>query len=267
MDDTRWHPRAGDDRWRGEDAQARAGHQGGHRTGASLGAWAFFARHPALCSPSNRVLAPDGSLSAPRSASIGQASAAESPITVGTLTPDDVYEEDYAEDYADEDDGDYDDEEAFFGGESRQHRTVKLLLSGGIAGVISRSATAPLDRLKMLLQVNDAERRMTMKEGLRIMAKEGTVKSFFKGNGTNVLKIAPGTSIGWMDGWMDGCECSSAFHWRATYRRIDVSTIRRSTPGKTAADSLGQLRIRADDACSPRTVSPPRLQKPPSSSR
>ena len=126
------------------------------------------------------------------------APAAGPPITVGTLTPDDVYEEDYAEDFDDDDDDDddeYGDEEEFLDGETRQHRTVKLLVSGGIAGVISRSATAPLDRLKMLLQVNDAERRMTMKEGLRIMAKEGTVKSFFKGNGTNVLKIAPGTAL------------------------------------------------------------------------
>ena len=74
-------------------------------------------------------------------------------------------------------------------------RTVKLLMAGGLAGVVSRTATAPLDRLKMLLQVNDAEKRMTMKEGLRYMAREGTIKSFFKGNGTNVIKIAPETAI------------------------------------------------------------------------
>lgn len=111
-------------------------------------------------------------------------------ITVGTLTPDDVYEEDYEEDYDDEYDEFEELDEA-----ARHHRTAKLLLSGGIAGVISRSATAPLDRLKMLLQVNDGVRRMTMKEGLRMMAKEGTIKSFFKGNGTNVVKIAPETAI------------------------------------------------------------------------
>jgi solute carrier family 25 phosphate transporter 23/24/25/41 len=74
-------------------------------------------------------------------------------------------------------------------------RTVKLLLAGGLAGVVSRTATAPLDRLKMLLQVNDAEKRMTMREGLRYMAREGSIKSFFKGNGTNVIKIAPETAI------------------------------------------------------------------------
>ena len=187
MDDMRRHPWAGGDRWCGEDAQGDGQRQ--YRTGLSLGAWAFLSRRTAVCSPSTRTSAPEGSLPAPASSP----SALDPPITVGTLTPDDVFEEDYPEDYGD-DEYDDDGEDGFLDGETRQHRTVKLLLSGGIAGVISRSATAPLDRLKMLLQVNDAERRMTMKEGLRIMAKEGTVKSFFKGNGTNVLKIAPGSS-------------------------------------------------------------------------
>lgn len=74
-------------------------------------------------------------------------------------------------------------------------RTTKLLMAGGLAGVVSRTATAPLDRLKMLLQVNDATKRMTMREGIRRMAQEGSLKSFFKGNGANVIKIAPETAI------------------------------------------------------------------------
>ncbi len=95
-------------------------------------------------------------------------------------------EEDYDED---------EDEEEEQVGFMYPSRTVKLLLAGGLAGVVSRTATAPLDRLKMLLQVNDAEKRMTMREGLRYMAREGSIKSFFKGNGTNVIKIAPETAI------------------------------------------------------------------------
>ena len=109
--------------------------------------------------------------------------------------PSTVYDEDSIDMV--EDDEFYDDEE-----EEDEHvgfmypsRTVKLLLAGGIAGVVSRTATAPLDRLKMLLQVNDAEKRMTMREGLKYMAREGSIKSFFKGNGTNVIKIAPETAI------------------------------------------------------------------------
>lgn len=74
-------------------------------------------------------------------------------------------------------------------------RPLKLLASGAIAGAVSRTATAPLDRLKMLLQVHDGKQRMTMRSGLRSMAAEGSLKAFFKGNGTNVVKIAPETAI------------------------------------------------------------------------
>ncbi len=35
--------------------------------------------------------------------------------------------------------------------------SAKLLLSGGVAGAISRTATAPIDRLKFILQVQDGQ--------------------------------------------------------------------------------------------------------------
>ena len=35
--------------------------------------------------------------------------------------------------------------------------SAKLLLSGGVAGAVSRTATAPIDRLKFLLQVQDGQ--------------------------------------------------------------------------------------------------------------
>ncbi|KAL4433743.1 hypothetical protein ABPG75_000184 [Micractinium tetrahymenae] len=75
------------------------------------------------------------------------------------------------------------------------YRPFKLLLAGGVAGAVSRTATAPMDRLKMLLQIQDCQRGLTIKEGIRKMAAEGTVHAFFKGNGTNVVKIAPETAI------------------------------------------------------------------------
>jgi len=58
----------------------------------------------------------------------------------------------------------------------------------GLAGAISRTATAPIDRLKMLLQVQESQ-HLTLRQGLKIMASEGSVRAYFKGNGTNALKV------------------------------------------------------------------------------
>ncbi|PSC68761.1 Calcium-binding mitochondrial carrier S [Micractinium conductrix] len=80
-------------------------------------------------------------------------------------------------------------------GEWDTYRPLKLLLAGGVAGAVSRTATAPIDRLKMLLQIQDCSRGLTIQEGIRKMTAEGSVRSFFKGNGTNVVKIAPETAI------------------------------------------------------------------------
>lgn len=95
--------------------------------------------------------------------------------------------------YVEEEEGFYEEEEEET--EWDTYRPFKLLLAGGVAGAVSRTATAPMDRLKMLLQIQDCERGLTIKEGIRKMAAEGTVRAFFKGNGTNVVKIAPETAI------------------------------------------------------------------------
>lgn len=47
-----------------------------------------------------------------------------------------------------------------------ESRTSKMFVSGGLAGAVSRTATAPLDRLKLLLQVQDTKHGMTVKEVL-----------------------------------------------------------------------------------------------------
>ncbi|XP_045531265.1 calcium-binding mitochondrial carrier protein SCaMC-2 isoform X3 [Pieris brassicae] len=67
------------------------------------------------------------------------------------------------------------------------------LLAGGIAGAFSRTCTAPLDRLKVFLQVNPT--RENMLRCLARMINEGGINGLWRGNGINVIKIAPESAI------------------------------------------------------------------------
>ncbi|XP_053623910.2 calcium-binding mitochondrial carrier protein SCaMC-2 isoform X3 [Plodia interpunctella] len=67
------------------------------------------------------------------------------------------------------------------------------LLAGGIAGAFSRTCTAPLDRLKVFLQVNPT--RENMSKCFKRMIKEGGITGLWRGNGINIIKIAPESAI------------------------------------------------------------------------
>ncbi|KAF7475577.1 hypothetical protein GHT09_013526 [Marmota monax] len=90
----------------------------------------------------------------------------------------------------------------------------KFLLSGAMAGAVSRTGTAPLDRAKVYMQVGEPlgtgrgggamvlqevysskTNFMNLLGGLRSMVQEGGVRSLWRGNGINVLKIAPEYAI------------------------------------------------------------------------
>nr|XP_040146520.1 mitochondrial carrier protein SCaMC-3L isoform X2 [Ictidomys tridecemlineatus] len=72
----------------------------------------------------------------------------------------------------------------------------KFLLSGAMAGAVSRTGTAPLDRAKVYMQVYSSKTNfMNLLGGLRSMVQEGGVRSLWRGNGINVLKIAPEYAI------------------------------------------------------------------------
>uniref|UniRef100_A0A7S4DNY2 EF-hand domain-containing protein n=1 Tax=Lotharella globosa TaxID=91324 RepID=A0A7S4DNY2_9EUKA len=97
-------------------------------------------------------------------------------------------------------------------------RFLETFIAGGIAGAVSRTCTAPLDRLKLLLQTDTAGKYTGIVSGLREIYEEGKqhrlsgsrskttratgwrgilggLMAFFRGNGTNVVKIAPETAI------------------------------------------------------------------------
>ena len=71
---------------------------------------------------------------------------------------------------------------------------VAKLYSGCIAGAVSRTVTAPIDRLRMMMQTQTGT-NLGFTEGLRKIWQEGGPRSFFRGNGVNIIKIAPETSI------------------------------------------------------------------------
>lgn len=74
------------------------------------------------------------------------------------------------------------------------------LVCGATAGAVSRSFTAPLERVKVLLQVQDLGTGGGARyEGVsgslrRIWAEEGW-RGMFRGNGTNVLRVAPSAAV------------------------------------------------------------------------
>lgn len=74
----------------------------------------------------------------------------------------------------------------------------RQLLSGAIAGAVSRTCTAPLDRLKIYMQVFAAKRSLNLAGVWKMMVAEGGYLSLWRGNGVNVLKITPETGIKFM---------------------------------------------------------------------
>lgn len=70
---------------------------------------------------------------------------------------------------------------------------ITTVLSGAIAGAISRTTTAPIDRIKTFMMVQKHSKGVVslFKE---LLEKDG-VRGLFKGNGTNVVKIMPETAI------------------------------------------------------------------------
>ena len=80
--------------------------------------------------------------------------------------------------------------------EAQQSGIAKKLVCGGIAGVVSRTATAPFDRVKVLLQVQGQQKVVGSSQnlGIRKMFKAMIEEGFFtmwRGNTINCLKIFP----------------------------------------------------------------------------
>ncbi|TRY86083.1 hypothetical protein DNTS_030173 [Danionella cerebrum] len=94
--------------------------------------------------------------------------------------------------------------------EKRSGFVWRQLMAGAVAGSVSRTGTAPLDRLKVFLQVHGrSSEKVSVWRGLRAMVKEGGLTALWRGNGINVMKIAPETAIKFL-AYEQACALSTA---------------------------------------------------------
>lgn len=71
-------------------------------------------------------------------------------------------------------------------------------LAGGMAGAVSRTVVSPLERLKILFQIQSAGRneyKMSVGKGLAKMWREEGWRGFMRGNGTNCIRIVPYSAV------------------------------------------------------------------------
>ncbi|OQO29248.1 hypothetical protein B0A51_05462 [Rachicladosporium sp. CCFEE 5018] len=75
---------------------------------------------------------------------------------------------------------------------------VASFIAGGVAGAISRTVVSPLERLKILLQVQNVGReeyKMSIGKALGKMWKEEGWRGLMAGNGTNCIRIVPYSAV------------------------------------------------------------------------
>ncbi|KAJ5218293.1 mitochondrial carrier [Penicillium cinerascens] len=75
---------------------------------------------------------------------------------------------------------------------------VAAFMAGGVAGAVSRTIVSPLERLKILLQVQTVGReayKSSIWKALVKMGREEGWRGFLRGNGTNCIRIIPYSAV------------------------------------------------------------------------
>jgi len=75
---------------------------------------------------------------------------------------------------------------------------IASFIAGGVAGAVSRTVVSPLERLKILLQVQNVGReeyKMSISKALGKMWREEGWRGMMAGNGTNCIRIVPYSAV------------------------------------------------------------------------
>ncbi|KAK2767190.1 hypothetical protein FQN53_006560 [Emmonsiellopsis sp. PD_33] len=75
---------------------------------------------------------------------------------------------------------------------------VAAFIAGGMAGAISRTIVSPLERLKILLQIQSVGRteyKLSIWKALVKIGREEGWRGFMRGNGTNCIRIIPYSAV------------------------------------------------------------------------
>ena len=75
---------------------------------------------------------------------------------------------------------------------------LAAFLAGGVAGAVSRTVVSPLERLKILFQIQSAGRteyKLPISQGLLKMWRDEGWRGFMRGNGANCMRIIPYSAV------------------------------------------------------------------------
>lgn len=75
---------------------------------------------------------------------------------------------------------------------------IAAFVAGGFAGAVSRTVVSPLERLKILFQIQSAGRtgyKLPVGQGLLKMWKDEGWRGFMRGNGANCIRIIPYSAV------------------------------------------------------------------------
>lgn len=76
---------------------------------------------------------------------------------------------------------------------------AKELIAGGAAGAFAKTAVAPLERIKILLQTRtEGFHSLGVGQSLKKLLKHEGVLGFYKGNGASVIRIVPYAALHYM---------------------------------------------------------------------